>query len=71
MTKSQWTVVKPELIKQALRKKANGQTGILRTRMVEVAEHVTDNPVTWLTVAHMEELAADLNGTYVKGKIWF
>jgi len=71
MTNSQWTIVKPELKKQALRKKANGQTGILRTRLVEVAEHVTDNPVTWLSVDQLEELAEELGGTYVKGKIWF
>jgi ribosomal protein L10 len=69
MTK--FSVVKPELIKQALRKKANGQKHIARTKIVEVAEHITDEVVTFLTVDNMNELAMAVGGTYKDGKIIF
>ena len=66
MTASQFTTyVFPELVKQALRKKAAGQAQILRTRVVEVAEHVTDDVNTVLTTEQMELVAQAVGGTYV------
>jgi hypothetical protein len=67
MTKSKFAMVLPELIKQAQRKKSAGQPHITRTRMVEVAEHVIDDTVTFLTPIHMILVAQAVGGTYVSG----
>jgi hypothetical protein len=65
MTASKFSFVLPELIKQAMRKKAAGQSQILRTRIVEVAEHVTGDVNTTLTNDQMMIIAQEVGGTYV------